>query len=480
LLSNYGKIGVLWFDGQWETTWTHERGKDLYEYVRSLQPSIMINNRVDVGREGIGQTKAGFAGDFGTPEQEIPATGIPGADWESCMTMNNNWGYNRHDDHWKSSEDLVRKLIDIASKGGNFLLNIGPTAQGVFPQPAIERLKDIGSWMNVNRESIYDTKASPFKTLSWGRCTQKPTTGGTRLYLHVFDWPAEGKLIVPNLGSQVTNCYSLAGKKKLKAAKTGSDYVIDISGIEQKEYATVIVMDIKGKPVIYDAPEIRSSSNIFIDQIPVTLSTQIPNAVIRYTTNGDEPTVSSPAAMKTLLLKTSTTVKARSFLYNKPITEISTAGFQKVIPVPAMNVSSPSPGINYSVYEGEWSKLPEFDSLRPTSSGIIKDFDISSKQGSDNYGFVFDGLIGVPADGIYTFYLSSDDGSKVMIDDKIVVDNDGMHGIVEKNNEIPLAKGYHSIKVLFFERNGGDALQVQWKGPGFTEQNIPASVLFKK
>ena len=93
------------------------------------------------------------------------------------------------------------------------------------------------------------------------------------MYLHIFDWPADapgGKLIVPNLGSPVTNCYSLAGKKKLKAVTTGSDYVIDISGIEQKEYATVIVMDIKGKPVIYDAPEITSSSNIFIDQIPVT------------------------------------------------------------------------------------------------------------------------------------------------------------------------------------------------------------------
>ena len=141
---------------------------------------------------------------------------------------------------------------------------------------------------------------------------------------------------------------------------------------------------------------------------------------------------------------------------------------------------SPSPGINYSVYEGEWSKMPEFDSLKPTSSGIIKDFDISSKQGSDNYGFVFDGLIRIPSDGIYSFYISSDDGSKLFIDDKILVDNDGLHGIVEKSNEIPLAKGYHAIKVLFFERNGGDALQVQWKGPGFTEQNIPASVLFRR
>ena len=125
-------------------------------------------------------------------------------------------------------------------------------------------------------------------------------------------------------------------------------------------------------------------------------------------------------------------------------------------------------------------KNPGVDGLKPTSSGIIKDFDISSKQGSDNYGFVFDGLIKIPSDGIYSFYISSDDGSKLFIDDKILVDNDGLHGIVEKSNEIPLAKGYHAIKVLFFEGSGGDALQVQWKGPGFAEQIIPASVLFRR
>jgi alpha-L-fucosidase len=209
------------------------------------------------------------------------------------MTMNDNWGYNSHDNHWKSSEDLVRKLIDIASKGGNFLLNVGPTAEGVFPQASIDRLKNIGSWMRINHESIYGTQASPFKNLSWGRCTQKPIAGGTRLYLHIFDWPVDGKLIIPRLGSAVVNCYDLAGKKKLKAVKTGSDCLIDVSGLKQQEYATVIALDVKGIPVIYDAPEIKSSSNIFIDRIPVTLNTQIPNAVIRYTTNGDEPTTNS-------------------------------------------------------------------------------------------------------------------------------------------------------------------------------------------
>src|SRR4030095_3250215 len=145
---------------------------------------------------------------------------------------------------------------------------------------SIERLKDIGSWMSINRESIYGTSASPFKNLSWGRCTQKSVSGGTRLYLHIFDWPADGKLIVPNLGSQVMGSYFLADKGKLKPIRTGNDYMIDLSGAEQQKYATVIVLDVKGKPVIYNAPEIKSSSNIFIDQLPVTLSNQIPNAVI--------------------------------------------------------------------------------------------------------------------------------------------------------------------------------------------------------
>jgi len=482
LLTNYGKIGVLWFDGEWENTWTHERGKDLYQYVRSLQPSILINNRVDVGREGlVGLNKGGeFIGDFGTPEQEIPATGVPGVDWESCMTMNNNWGYNSHDDNWKSSEDLVRKLIDIASKGGNFLLNVGPTAAGVFPQASIDRLRDIGAWMKVNHEAIYATEASPFKKLSWGRCTQKTIPGGTRLYLHVFDWPGDGKLVVPGLGSQVSSCYALANKMKLAGERKNTDYVINIAPVTKQDYATVIVIEVMGKPIIYEAPEIKSSSHIFIDKTPVSFTTRIPGAVIRYTTNGEEPSASSPIANKDLIVNESSTIKAKCFLNGKAITPTSEASFERVIPAAGINVSSPTPGLNYSIYEGEWSALPDFSTLSPTASGVVKTVDIGAKQGSDKYGYVFDGLIKVPADGIYTFYISSDDGSKLIIDDKPVIDNDGLHGFVEKNNELPLARGYHSIKILFFERSGGDDLKVQWDGPGVAKDYLSASVLFRK
>ena len=197
LLTNYGDIGVLWFDGEWIPDYTTEMGKEVYNFVRNLQPDIIINNRVDKGRKGMEglDAEGDFAGDFGTPEQEIPATGVPGVDWESCMTMNDTWGYKHFDDNWKSDTTLIQNLIDIVSKGGNFLLNVGPTAEGLIPEASVTRLQAMGAWMDVNSEAIYGAAASPFERPSWGRFTQK----GEVLYAHIFDWPAGGELTIPEL-----------------------------------------------------------------------------------------------------------------------------------------------------------------------------------------------------------------------------------------------------------------------------------------
>ena len=238
--------GVLWFDGEWESTWTHEMGLDLYNYVRSLKPDIIINNRVDKGRQGMqGMTKdQSFAGDFGTPEQEIPATGIPGVDWESCMTMNGHWGWNKNDKNFKSTTDLIRKLVDISSKGGNFLLNIGPKPDGTFPQESIDRLEQIGQWMKVNSDSIYGTTASPFAKLSWGRCTKKQQGGKTLLYLHVFNWPASGELLVPGLKNNVSKAFMLADTKKLKTKSIEEGLLISVPKDPSNDIDTVIVLEI--------------------------------------------------------------------------------------------------------------------------------------------------------------------------------------------------------------------------------------------
>ena len=255
LLTNYGNIGVLWFDGEWEDTWTHERGQDLYDYLRKLKPDLIINNRVDKGRSGMaGMNKdKSFAGDFGTPEQEIPLTGLPGVDWESCMTMNDNWGYNKNDQKWKSSLDLVTKLIDIASKGGDFLLNVGPTSEGVFPDASIQRLSEMGDWMKINEESIYGTTASPFQKLDWGRCTQKAKCKNTVLYFHVFNWPSDGQLTIPGLKNKINKAYALNShpKKQLPVIKMPAGTInINLSTVNQSKYATVIALEIEGKPLL--------------------------------------------------------------------------------------------------------------------------------------------------------------------------------------------------------------------------------------
>ena len=242
LLTNYGPIGILWFDGEWEATWNHERGQDLYNYVRKLQPNIIVNNRVDVGRGGMaGLSDKGFAGDYGTPEQEIPANGLPGVDWESCMTMNGTWGYRSEDHNWKSSETLIHNLIDCASKGGNYLLNVGPTSLGEIPDPSIERLAEVGEWTQKYGETIYGSHAGPFtKPLEWGRATMK----GNRLFIHVFDRDAKS-VELSGLRGNLLKAYRYDDHSPIELAQRDGEFVLEL-GTRHPSAAEVFVVEFSG------------------------------------------------------------------------------------------------------------------------------------------------------------------------------------------------------------------------------------------
>jgi alpha-L-fucosidase len=189
------------------------------------------------------KTDRQYSGDFGTPEQQIPANGLPGVDWESCMTMNTTWGFKFYDDKWKSTEVLIRNLIDIASKGGNYLLNVGPTKEGIIPAPSVERLSAMGRWMRVNGESIYGTTASPFeKQLEFGRATSK----AGRVYLHVFNWPADQTLKIPLLSKSVKRVFLLSDPKvAIKFTESGDGLSLQLPARAPDPIASVIVVETK-------------------------------------------------------------------------------------------------------------------------------------------------------------------------------------------------------------------------------------------
>lgn len=234
LLTHYGDVAVFWWD-------TPTQMKDEYaqklQALLKLQPNIITNDRLK---------RPDFPGDYMTPEQHIPKDKIEGKDFEVCMTMNGTWGYRSYDHNWKSVKTLVRNLVDIASKGGNYLLNVGPESDGTFPQPSIDILKGIGKWMKVNSECIYGTKASPLPVLSWGRSTMKEQDGNTLLYLEVFDWPEDGKLLVPGIKNKILSGKLLANGIPLKITTAASGVEIQLPKQMTDTIATVIKLQLKG------------------------------------------------------------------------------------------------------------------------------------------------------------------------------------------------------------------------------------------
>ena len=257
LANNYGDApAILWWDVP--VAMNYDYAKQILD-VLSVRPGLIQNNRLFKmhGHMGVIDMAAleeikgnPLYGDTETPEQYIPPTGLGDRDFEVCMTMNDTWGYKSYDDNWKSSKVLIHQLIDIASKGGNYLLNVGPTGEGLIPEPSVERLEAIGKWMAVNSESIYGTTHSPFAKLIWGRCTVKKHEGGTTLFLHVFDWPKDGKLLVPGLESKVKSASLLANGTKLKFEKTPEGVIIQVPKQALDADATVIKLEIVGEPKV--------------------------------------------------------------------------------------------------------------------------------------------------------------------------------------------------------------------------------------
>jgi alpha-L-fucosidase len=163
------------------------------------------------------------------------------------MTLNGTWGYSQHDRKWKSAETLIRNTIDIASKGGNYLINAGPLADGSIPEAIRVRFLELGAWMKVCGESIYGTGANPLGAVTWGRITVKPG----KFYLHVFDWPKDNQLLVPLNRTRQTSSYMLADgqRRPLNSQSTEKGLVLTLLPRFQNPYASVVVLEAEGTPI---------------------------------------------------------------------------------------------------------------------------------------------------------------------------------------------------------------------------------------
>ncbi len=248
ICSNYGKLDLLWFDFSYD----HMRGEtwkatEFMEMVRSLQPNVIIDNRLEVSGEGFGSLHdcrpTPYHGDFVTPEKFIPPQGILDVEgnpmlWEVCATMNNNWGFNGTDPFYKPASMLIKKLVECVSKGGNMILNVGPDAQGNIPPQSQAILRDIGRWMHDNAESIYGCGRSELPRPEFGRVTQKDKT----LYFHMYE-NTMGP--VPLLGLRAED---VAG---IRLLSTGHEIPVSTSWVHS-DYPDIVFADLGPNPVLPD------------------------------------------------------------------------------------------------------------------------------------------------------------------------------------------------------------------------------------
>jgi len=229
-------VDILWFDGHWEDVWPNEYGTELYKYIKSLKPEIIVNNRINrLGQQAEGTSKVG---DFDVFEEEI---GPFEADrpTESCITLGSRWSW-RPNDKIKSSSECIETLVRCAGNNGNFLLDIGPTADGTIESKQTEVLNEIGEWFKKSGQSIYATRGGPLMPGTWGVSTNKDNT----IFLHILDWPESEKLVLPAVAGKIT-AGKLLGGDNVKVVQSKTNLTIQMAKDNMQKPHTIIALQLE-------------------------------------------------------------------------------------------------------------------------------------------------------------------------------------------------------------------------------------------
>ncbi len=504
-LINTYQPDVFWTDGDWDAppeTWKSQ------EFLTWLYNESPVKDKIVVNDRWGGGVRFKHAGIY-TPEYQ-PDLDFEDHYWEESRGMGYSYGYNREEDAWdyNSTQSLVLQLIDKVSRGGNFLLDIGPDEHGKIPPIMQERLLQMGEWLKINGEAIYNTSRwKEHSQWSEGNREYKDRSGDMLLKITVDPdpgyavkevfytynentnslyaifprYPENKNLVLKNISPTTGTTFSfLSTKEKLHWHQQGSNVVIDLPEYNpntiKAPYAYVVKIENYGRFSSKPAIKVVYENGAMIPVISFSVGGV---EAVRYTTDGTEPGLNSNLYTKPFLIASTSTVKAKAYLAGSLPSATLVELVKNYEWMAAVKTGQLQPGIAYKYYQPE-NNINMVTSFKtnPVSSGVADVISVAKKQRADKFAFEFKGLIKIAKDAVYTFYTQSDDGSKLFIDEEEVVDNDGDHGTVEKSGRAALKKGYHKIKVIYFDSGGGNELKVLMQAEGGTKNEIPGTLLY--
>ena len=501
-LINTYKPDVFWTDGDWDASEETWKSKEFLAWLYNESP--VKDNVVTYDRWGSG-VRFHHGGVY-TPEYQ-PDLDFEDHYWEESRGMGFSYGYNREEDAWdyNSAQVLVLSLIDKVSRGGNFLLDIGPDAHGKIPPIMQERLLQIGDWMKINNEAIYNTQRwrTPFQW-SEGKTNYRAKDGGgdimlkltvdpdpgyavkecfftynpssNNLYALLPKWPGKKFTIKNLLINAGTKIELLETHETLLWQQENGNVIIDLPRFApdkiKSQYAFVIKMYNTGAFAARPKVQVEYPDKAF--KPVVTMNTEA-GVDARYTLDGSMPTENSTLYAKPFSPDKSATMLVRSFkkgLLPGNIVSVPLHVFEWHKSIKAVQVHT---GLEASAYKiDNPSSVEDLNQATAAKNFIAPNISINDTIRRENTGLIYEGLIKVPADAVYHFYLSSDDGSRLWIDDDLVVDNDGLHGDDEQTGSVALKSGFHKIKLSYIQATGGAGLQLLFGIKEDEKKAIPA------
>jgi alpha-L-fucosidase len=503
-LINTYKPDVFWTDGDWDASDSVWKSKEFLAWMYNESP---VKDKVVTYDRWGGDVRFHHGAVF-TPEYQ-PNVDFEDHYWEESRGMGYSYGYNRAEDAWdyNSAQSLVLHLIDKVSRGGNFLLDIGPDSHGKIPPIMEERLLQIGEWLKINGEAIYNTVRWKVPA-QWSegrrdyhakggdvmlKLTVDPDPGyavkeifytynanTNSLYAIFPKYPSGGKLVIKDMTLPANTTISfLSTKENVLWKQEGANVVVELPQYDPNKIKTpyAYVLKISNFGAFSKKPEIKVEYPGNGLQPLITLSASN-NETIHYTTDGSGPTESSPVYVQPFTVEKTSLLKAISIMAGTLPSAVAEENVNRYEWMKGAAVKGLKPGISYKYFEPDNNISLESVNANAKTSGIANTISLEKKERKDKFAFLFNGYIKIAKDGIYTFFTSSDDGSKLFVDDMEVVNNDSEHGTLEKSGRAALKKGFHKIKVVYFDSGGGNSLQALIQPEGGKKEEISPAILF--